>query len=56
MAYRVNITLLFEDTGADVRYFSFTVSSFAVSLGSADAKPGMKLSTQINSFSIQLRS
>lgn len=49
-------TLTFEDTGAAVRYFSFTALSLEITLGSTDAKPGMKLRTQINSFSIQLRS
>ena len=50
-------TLIFEVAGADaIRYLSLIALSLAMTLGKTEAKPGIKLSIHINSFSIQLRS
>jgi len=50
-------TLISADAGgAGAIYFSFISRSFAVRSGNAELKPGTRPSTQINSFSIQLRS
>lgn len=50
-------TFRFEATGKDAFiYLSFTALSLTIRLGKTEAKPGIKLSIQINSFSIQLRS
>ena len=50
-------TCLFGETGLGAfKYLSFIARRLAVTLGKTEAKPGMWLRTQINSFSIQLRS
>jgi len=50
-------TCLFGESGwGAFRYLSFIAWRLAVTLGKTDAKPGMWLRTQINSFSIQSRS
>jgi len=50
-------TFIFEATGKDAFiYLSLTALSLTIRLGKTEAKPGIRLSIQINSFSIQLRS
>lgn len=50
-------TFTFEVTGGDAAwYLSLTALSLAMMSGKIGARPGTKLKTQINSFSIQLRS
>lgn len=50
-------TCLFGEIGwGAFRYLSFIARRLAVTLGNTEAKPGMWLRTQINSFSIQSRS